>query len=54
MKVFFQKYGVYLLALVLFIGLALIYCKPVLSGKVLQSGDNTNAVCNQQNGHYGE
>ena len=54
MKAFFQKYGVYLLALVLFIGLALIYCKPVLSGKVLQSGDNTNAVCNQQNGHYGE
>ena len=54
MKAFLQKYGVYLLALVLFIGLALIYCKPVLSGKVLQSGDNTNAVCNQQNGHYGE
>jgi len=54
MKAFFQKYGVYLLALVLFIGLALIYCKPVLSGKVLQSGDNTNAICNQQNGHYGE
>lgn len=54
MKAFLQKYGVYLLALVLFIGLALIYCKPVLSGKVLQSGDNTNAICNQQNGHYGE
>ena len=54
MKAFFQKYGVYLLALILFIGLALIYCKPVLSGKVLQSGDNTNAICNQQNGHYGE
>ena len=53
-KVFFQKYGIYLLAVVLFALLALVYCKPVLSGKVLQSGDNTNSICNQQNGNYGE
>ena len=46
MKVFFEKYGVYLLAVVLFLVLAFTYCKPVLSGKVLQSGDNTNAICN--------
>lgn len=48
MKAFFQKYGVYLLAVLLFAGLALIYCKPVLSGKQLQSGDNVNAVSNMQ------
>ena len=46
MKSFFEKYGVYLLAVVLFMALAFIYCKPVLSGKVLQSGDNINAISN--------
>ena len=46
MKGFFEKYGVYLLAVVLFLALAFIYCKPVLSGKVLQSGDNINAISN--------
>ena len=29
----------YLVALVLFIGLALLYCSPILEGKVLQAGD---------------
>ena len=46
MKGFFEKYGVYLLAVVLFLVLAFTYCKPVLSGKVLQSGDNINAISN--------
>ena len=45
MKVFFEKYGVYLLAVILFAALALIYCKPEFSGKELQTGDNTNAIC---------
>ena len=46
MKVFFEKYGAVLLAVVLAFVLAFTYCKPVLSGKVLQSGDNINAICN--------
>ncbi len=46
MKSFFEKYGVYLLAVALFLVLAFTYCKPVLSGKVLQSGDNINAISN--------
>ncbi len=44
MKQFLQKYGATLAALVLFFILAFVYCKPVLSGKVLQSGDDVNAV----------
>ena len=43
MKTFFQKYAAYLVAAVLFVVLAFVYCKPVLSGKVLQSGDDVNA-----------
>ena len=48
MKVFFEKYGAVLLAVVLAFVLAFTYCKPVLSGKVLQSGDNINAISNFQ------
>ena len=44
MKTFFQKYAAYLVAAVLFVVLAFIYCKPVLSGRVLQSSDDINAV----------
>ena len=44
MKPFLQKYGATLAALLLFIVLAFVYCKPVLSGKVLQPGDTVNAV----------
>ena len=44
MKVFLQKYGAYLVAIILFIALAFTYCRPVLSGKVLQSPDDVNAI----------
>jgi len=48
MKSFFEKYGAVLLAVVLAFVLAFTYCKPVLSGKVLQSGDNVNAISSFQ------
>lgn len=48
MKNFFEKYGAILLAIVLACALAFIYCKPEHSGKVLQPGDNVNAVSNLQ------
>ena len=44
MKVFLQKYGAYLFAFILFVALGYIYCRPVLSGKVLQSPDDVNAI----------
>lgn len=44
MKTFLQKYAAYLTAAVLFAVLAFAYCRPVLSGRVLQSADDVNAV----------
>ena len=60
MKTFFQKYTAYLVAAVLFVILAFVYCKPSLSGKVLQPGDTVNAMSavqepvryHQQTGDY--
>ena len=53
MKQFFEKYAAYVVAAVLFLVLAFVYCKPVLSGKVLQSGDDVNAVsAMQEAGRY--
>ena len=48
MKAFLQKYGATLAAIILFFVLAFVYCKPVLSGKVLQSADDVNAVSAMQ------
>lgn len=36
---FLKKYGAYLAAALIFIGVALAYCLPALSGKVLRQGD---------------
>ncbi|MBO4566558.1 MAG: hypothetical protein J5695_04970 [Bacteroidales bacterium] len=44
MKKFLQRYGAYIVAIVLFVTLALLYCKPVLVGKVIQSPDDVNGV----------
>lgn len=43
MKLFLQRYGAALAALLVFFILAFIYCKPVLNGKELLSGDDVNA-----------
>ena len=40
---FFKKYGAYLVAAVLFVGAAVIYCFPVTQGKVINAGDNLTA-----------
>ena len=45
MKTFLKKYGVYLVAAVLFTLASVIYCYPALEGKVLHSSDNVNARC---------
>ncbi len=37
-----KKFVPYIVAIVVFIGIAMIYCSPVLEGKVLQAGDVNN------------
>ena len=39
MKIDWKKIAPYLVALVVFIGFAVIYCSPLLEGKVLHAGD---------------
>lgn len=41
---FMQRYGAYAVALLLFVAIACVYCFPALEGKVVQSGDSTNAA----------
>ena len=41
---FIQRYGAYVVALILFVAMACIYCAPALEGKVIQSGDSTSAA----------
>lgn len=43
-----KKYGAYLVAAAVFVLLAVVYCKPVLSGKVLVAADEVAAVSSQQ------
>ena len=43
MKIF-EKYGAYLVAAAIFFALAYIYCKPQLSGKVVNAGDGITAT----------
>ena len=54
LKAMLPKAAPYIVVTVISVVLACIYCKPALSGKVLQSGDDINAVSSVQNGHYGE
>ena len=42
MKIDWKKIAPYLAALVVFVGLAVAYCSPILEGKVLQAGDVNN------------
>ena len=44
-KAFFQKYGAYLVAAVVFVAAAVIYCFPVTQGKEIRSADDINARC---------
>jgi len=42
MKIDWKKIAPYLVALVVFVGFAVLYCSPMLDGKVLQAGDVNN------------
>ena len=39
MNIDWKKFAPYLVAIIAFIGFALLYCSPILEGKVLQAGD---------------
>lgn len=42
MKIDWKKIAPYLVALVVFVGFAVIYCSPILEGKVIYAGDTNN------------
>jgi len=42
MKIDWKKIAPYLVAVVVFVGFAMLYCSPILEGKVLQAGDVNN------------
>lgn len=42
MKIDWKKIAPYLVALVVFVGFAVLYCSPILEGKVLHAGDTLN------------
>ena len=56
MKIDWKKIAPYLVALVVFIGFALVYCSPVLEGKVLQAGDvnSWKGMSNEARTYYQE
>ncbi len=49
-KAFFDKFGVFAVALIIFFALAYIYCAPVLQGKVVYAGDSINGTSAVQEG----
>ena len=44
MKIDWKKTAPYLVALVTFIGFAVVYCSPMLDGKVLYAGDTLGGI----------
>ena len=60
-KTLFSRYGAYVLAVLLFVVLGYVYCKPELQGKVIASSDDINAMasvhdaskCDPADGEYG-
>nr|MCR5710173.1 hypothetical protein [Bacteroidales bacterium] len=50
MKPCLERYLPYAVAAVLFVLLGFLYCKPVLTGKVMQSDDGSSAIANVQEG----
>lgn len=54
MKINWKNIAPYLVALVVFIGFAVLYCSPILDGKVLQAGDvnNWKGAANEAREYY--
>ena len=42
MKIDWKKIAPYIVAIVVFVGIAMVYCSPILDGKVLYAGDTMN------------